>query len=265
MLYFIGLGLYPKHLTLEAIDALRRLDKAYIDTYTSIIPGFDKSIIENLVPGEVVEASRSMLEGESITRIVEEARDKNVGIITPGDPFIATTHDAIRIEALKKKIPVKTIHGITIYSLAASATGLQAYRFGKTVTLVYPEAFKPISTIQAIHDNLDRGLHTLLLLDLRLEENRVMTIPEAVEILLDLDERGILGETIAVGAARLGTPGQTIVADRLHSLGDYDYPPPPHSIIVVAKPHPVELEALHYLAGLPYKLYKRYERSRGYP
>ncbi len=251
-LYFVGLGLSSGHLTLEAIDAINEADKIIIDTYTSIVYGFTPELIASINPrAELVLARRKDLEGRSIKDIVDEAKRKNIVILVPGDPFIATTHDAIRIEALERGVTVKTIHGVSIYSVAASSTGLQIYRFGKTVTLVYPEAFKPYSTIKTIYENLARNLHTLVLLDLRLEENKAMRIAEAVDILLELDDKGILSKIIAVGLSRAGTAEQVIHADLLSGLKKYDYPGPPECIIIVATPHPVELDALKLIGGLP--------------
>ncbi|ADI31426.1 diphthine synthase [Staphylothermus hellenicus] len=267
MLYFIGLGLSINHLTLEAIDALRNADKVYIDTYTNIVPDFSLDKLVGLVgeEKEFVMAKRELLEGKNIYYIVEEASKKNIAILVPGDPFIATTHDAIRVEALRRGVKIRVVNGLSIYSLAPSRTGLQAYRFGKTVTLVYPDYFKPYSTIETIYDNLDRNLHTLLLLDLKIEENKAMTIPEAIDILIELDERRVLENIIGVGLAQLGSSMEKIVADRLADLKKYAYPSPPHSIIIVAKPHPVELDNLYYVCGLPEHLYRRYSVSKTYP
>ncbi len=262
LLYFIGLGLNPKALTLEAIEVLEKIDKVIIDKYTSIIPGFDPFIIKKYCSCEIVFARREMLEGRGVDEIVEEASTKDIAILVPGDPFIATTHDIIRIEALKRGIKVRVIHNASIYSVAASATGLQMYRFGKTVTVVYPDSFKPYSVVETIYDNLSRGLHTLLLLDLRVDEERFMNIKEAVDILLDLDSERRLSRVIGVGLARVGSSDEYLQADLLPRLKNYNYPPPPHSIIIVAKPHPVELESLYYVCNLPYKLYIEYSSRR---
>ncbi len=266
-IYFIGIGPSIKYLSIKAIEVLGRVEKIYIDTYTNIIPDFSVETIRRYCRGdvEIVYADRTMLEGRGIDAIVREAMEKEIALLVPGDPFIATTHDAIRVEALAKGVEVRVVYGVSIYSLAASATGLQAYRFGKTVTLVYPRGFKPYSVVETIYDNLDRELHTLLLLDLRIDEGVAMTIGEAVEILLDLEREyggDKLGDTIAVGLARLGTDNEYVKADLLPSLAKYNYPPPPHSIVVVAKPHPMELEALHLIADLPDNVYSKLLRKR---
>ncbi len=252
-LYFIGIGPSIDYLSVKALEILSRVDKVIVDTYTSIVDNIDH--IEDYIPGsiEIVYARRKDLEGGSIDKIVEEALSKDIALLVPGDPFIATTHDAIRIEAVKKGVKVEVIYGVSIYSMAASATGLQAYKFGKTVTLVYPTSFKPYSVIETIYDNMDRGLHTLLLLDLKLEEGIAMTIPEAVEILLTLEKElngRRLPDAIAVGLAKLGTRDEKKVADYLRNLGNHDYPGPPHAIVIVGKLHPMEKEALETLCRL---------------
>ncbi|RLG82713.1 MAG: diphthine synthase [Thermoprotei archaeon] len=270
-LYFVGLGLSISHLTLKAIEVLRKVDKIYIDTYTNIVPDFDLDVLKSIIGSKkkFVFASRKDLEGVNISRIVDEARENDIAILVPGDPFIATTHDAIRVEALSRGVSVETVHGISIYSAIASATGLQAYRFGKTVTLVRPSVSKPFSVIETIYANLKLNLHTLVLLDLKLEEGYAMTINEAVEILRELEkeysDEQLLRGVIGIGVARLATRDQVIKADLLYNLKNYSYPPPPHSIVIVAKPHPIELDLLKYIGDLPDNIYQILLKSKEYP
>ncbi len=270
-LYFIGLGPSIEYLSLKAIRVLKNADKIIVDTYTSLVPGFSIDYLRKVV-GEkpvIVMARRSDLEGKAIDSIIEEALDKDIALLVPGDPFIATTHDAIRVEAYKRGVHIETVYGVSVYGIAASASGLQAYRFGKTVTLVYPIGFKPYSVIDTIYDNLSRNLHTLLLLDLKLDKGVAMTIPEAVHILLDLEREyaiePFLDKVLGIGLARLGTSEEFVKADRLSNLDRYGYPKPPHSIIVVAKPHPIELDLMYYIGSLPRKLYIEYSRRKTYP
>ncbi|MCD6487606.1 MAG: diphthine synthase [Desulfurococcales archaeon] len=273
VLYFVGLGLNTEHLTLEAIKILSKADTVYVDSYTSIISGFSINYLKKYCKGVVRAVYRRDLEGDSIRRIVEEARYRDVVILVPGDPFIATTHDAIRLEALEKGVPIKISHGVSIYSVVASAIGLQAYRFGKTVTLVYPQDFKPYSVIEAIRDNLARNLHTLVLLDLKLEQGIAMTINEAIPIILELEKEycrstdcsPYLDKVVGVACARLGTKEEFIKADLLPRLADLETPPPPHSLVVVAYPHPIELDLLKYNAGLPSFLHRKLSMKRTYP
>ncbi len=272
MLYFVGIGPSLKYLSLKAIEILSTVDKIIVDTYTSIIPDFT---IDNLLKtidirdhDKIILAKRSDLEGKNISRIVEEAKYMDIAILVPGDPFIATTHDAIRLHALENNVSVKVVYNVSIYSLAASATGLQAYKFGKTVTLVYPEEFTPISTLETIYHNLMQGLHTLVLLDIRVEEQRIMNIREAVPIITELENKivgySILENVLAVGVARLGTDEEYIKADKLGNLAKYNYPPPPHSIVIVGYPHPIELDLLKYLGHMDKETYEYFQQRNVY-
>lgn len=247
-LLFIGLGYSLRHLTAEAIDALSRADIIYIDTYTSIYEDDFGELLKYNTRAQAFFAKRKDLEGDSIYDIIAKARNRNVVIAVPGDPFIATTHDAVRLEALKAGVEVRVINGLSVFTLILSRLGLQAYKFGKTITLVYPEAFKPHSVVEVIYDNLARGLHTIVLLDLRLEERRAMSIPEAVKILGELDERGELSDKPSVGIARIGWRDEFVAFDKLSELSKYRYPLPPHTIVVCGRLHPIEREMLEHIA-----------------
>lgn len=246
MLAFVGLGYSTRHLTLEAIEVLKAADVVFIDTYTSLYE--DPLVeIEALNPrAKYVYAKRQDLEGNSMRRVVEEAKTKRVVVAVPGDPLIATTHDALLSEAIKQGVEVKVVNGISFITMAYSRLGLQSYRFGKHVTLVYPTSFKPYSTVEVIYANLQRNLHTIVLLDLRVEESKLMTIQEAVDILLDLDETGLLGDQLSLGVARLGWRDEKVCANTLREIKKYAYPPPPHSIVVLARLSPVEGEIIEY-------------------
>ncbi len=61
--------------------------------------------------------------------------------LVPGDPFIATTHVTLRIDAEKQGIKTRIVHGTSIMSAIVSLSGLHNYKFGKTVTVPFPENF----------------------------------------------------------------------------------------------------------------------------
>ncbi|RLE66678.1 MAG: diphthine synthase [Thermoprotei archaeon] len=255
MLVFVGLGLYNcADLTLRGLEVLRHADKVYLDTYTSIVPGFSIEVLESLIGKKVVPVDRSILEGRKLINILEEAREKNVALLVPGDPFIATTHISIRLEAEKHGIKTEVVHAPSVISSAISATGLQVYKFGKIVTLVYPDpeiGFYPISSYEVLKDNFNRKLHTFFLLDLR--EDRKMTIADAVDVLFLLEEKvgdGIISsETLGIGMARIGSPDLILKAGTLEDLKKHDFGPPPHSLIIPGLLHPMEAEALLLLCN----------------
>ena len=54
---------------------------------------------------------------------------------------------------------------------AIGACGLQLYNFGQTVSLVFfTETWRPDSFYDRIKENADLGMHTLVLLDIKVKE-----------------------------------------------------------------------------------------------
>jgi len=82
----------------------------------------------------------------------------------------ATTHTDIILRARSLDIPVRVIHNASIMN-AVGACGLQLYNFGQTVSLVFfTETWKPDSFYDRIKENADLGMHTLVLLDIKVKE-----------------------------------------------------------------------------------------------
>jgi diphthine synthase len=82
----------------------------------------------------------------------------------------ATTHTDIILRARALKIPVRVVHNASIMN-AVGACGLQLYNFGQTVSLVFfTGTWKPDSFYDKIKENADLGIHTLVLLDIKVKE-----------------------------------------------------------------------------------------------
>ena len=139
-LAFVGLGLKLKHLTLEAIEVLKESDIVFLDSYTSIGEDISAETLSSFLNKQVIPVSRKDIEDEN-GKIIFDAlsRGLNVSLAVIGDPFIATTHIALLLQAIRKGLEVKIVHGISIYSAAISCSGLMSYKFGKSATIVYPK------------------------------------------------------------------------------------------------------------------------------
>jgi len=128
--------------------------------------------------------------------------------------MISTTHTDLRLRAEERGIDTRVIHGVTAQSAASSLTGLQNYRFGKATTLPFPYAHGgddvPASVIETIEANHERGLHTVVYLDIKVgtgptgpdpDHEEYMTADLAADLLAD----GWRDE-LAVVVARAGSP-----------------------------------------------------------
>ena len=82
----------------------------------------------------------------------------------------ATTHTDLLLRCSQLKIPTTTIHNASILT-ALGSTGLQMYNFGQTLSLVfYTETWTPQSWYDRLEENLRIGMHTLILVDIKVRE-----------------------------------------------------------------------------------------------
>jgi diphthine synthase len=136
-------------------------------------------------------------------------------------------------------------------------SGLHNYKFGKTVTVPFPENSSE-TPYNVIAQNKALGLHTLCLLDLKADEGRFLSINDSIKLLLAVEEKKAKGiftpETLVVGVARVGSPAPALKADAAGKLIFYDFGGPPQSLIVPGELHFTEAEALTRFAGAPEKL-----------
>jgi diphthine synthase len=135
-------------------------------------------------------------------------------------------------------------------------TGLQLYNFGQTVSMVFfLDNWKPASFYDRIAENAAIGLHTLVLLDIKVKEQsienmargrliyeppRYMTVQQCaqqmVEIEEDVKQQGVYSrDSLAVGVARVGAIDEKIVAGTLGELCDADLGKPLHSLVLLGR------------------------------
>jgi diphthine synthase len=254
-LVFVGLGLNDEQgITLKGLEETKSADAVFMETYTSRLPDFSLERFETLCGKKVRLVKRQTLEEENGKIILEAARKGKTVFLVPGDPFIATTHVTLRIDAENHGIKTRIVHGISIISAIVSLSGLHNYKFGKTVTVPFPENFSE-TPYNVIAQNKQIGLHTLCLLDLKANENQYLSINQALKMLLEIEQKKklciVTPETVAVGIARAGNSNPTLKADFVKDLEDFDFGEPPYSLIVPGELHFMEVEALVAFGGAP--------------
>ncbi|KAG7449937.1 Diphthine synthase [Guyanagaster necrorhizus] len=267
MFYIIGLGLCDeKDVTVRGLEAIKSSSRVYLEAYTSILM-VQKDRLEAFYDKPLILADRDMVETES-DEILANADREDVSLLVVGDPFGATTHTDIILRARGLGIPTRVIHNASIMN-AVGACGLQLYNFGQTVSLVFlTETWKPDSFYDRIKENADLGLHTLVLLDIKVKEQseenlargrkiyeppRYMSIRQAVSQLIEIEsvrQTGTLSPdtTLAVALSRVGggSDNQKIVAGTLTDLVNHRedaFGDPLHSLVIVGKRlHHLEVE-----------------------
>lgn len=257
-LVFVGLGLNDeKGISLNGLEEAKSADAVFMELYTSLLPDFSLKNLEHIVGKSVQILSRHDLEEENGKRILEVAEAGKAVFLISGDPFIATTHVTLRIEAAKRNIPTRIIHGASIISAIIGLSGLHNYKFGKTVTIPFRENFSE-TPYNVISQNKALGLHTLCLLDLKVDEKRYLSIKDALLMLREIEEKKKLNITsddaFVIGVARAGSNNPSLKADFMGELINFDFGAPPMSLIFAGSLHFSEVDALIAFAGAPLRL-----------
>lgn len=244
-IYFIGLGLNnEKDITVNGLEAVKKCDLVYLENYTSVL-NCSKEDLEKFYGKKIILANRSMVENED-NEIISNSKTKNVAFLVAGDSLAATTHIDLYLRAKNEGIKCFVIHNSSILT-AIGVTGLQLYKFGK-VTSIPLENQNVEAPYDVLKGNLGLGLHTLFLLDLKPEDDKFMTVNDAIRYLLKVElkrnEKLFSEKTLCIGCARVASEQQAIKYGTAKELLKFDFGKPVHCLIVPGKMHFMEEEAL---------------------
>ncbi|SCV04901.1 LANO_0G13916g1_1 [Lachancea nothofagi CBS 11611] len=264
MLYLIGLGLsYTSDITVRGLECIKKCNRIYLEHYTSILMAASLEELEDFYGKPVTLADREMVES-GCEEILHDADKHDVAFLVVGDPFGATTHTDLVLRAKRQGLPVEVIHNASVMN-AVGSCGLQLYNFGQTVSMVFfTDSWRPDSWYNKIWENRKIGLHTLVLLDIKVKEQsienmargrliyeppRYMSIAQCCEQLLEIEEnrgtKAYTPNTPAVAISRLGSATQTFKSGTIEELANYDSGEPLHSLVILGRQcHELELEYL---------------------
>lgn len=174
------------------------------------------------------------------------------------------------LRARELEIPVQTVPNASIMS-GIGACGLQLYSFGQTVSMVFfTENWRPASFYDRIKENRSIGLHTLVLVDIKVKEPnmesmargrivyeppRYMTVGQCAQQMIEIEDERKEGvctrDSLAIGAARVGGTTEKFVAGTLEELcsADDDLGPPLHSLVLLGRrTHELEMDYVRQFA-----------------
>ena len=158
-----------------------------------------------------------MIETQS-DEILKDAGTQDVALLVVGDPFGATTHTDILLRARALGIPTRVVHNASIIN-AVGACGLQLYNFGQTVSLVFfTDTWKPDSFYDRVRENADLGMHTLVLLDIKVKEQSEENLARCIFSPFPSCWMVICVRRVVLNAAQ-GTKNLRTSAIHVHSAG----------------------------------------------
>ena len=266
-LFLVGIGISDeKGISLRGLETLQACEKIFAEHYTNRLPENTLVRLEALCEKKIEILGREDVEGEKV--LLESASSVPTALIVDGDPMIATTHISLLLAAKKRGIGVEVVHSSSILSAAIGESGLQAYKFGKIVTLAYwrengkiqpnfssnrgeqgePQFnYKPMTAYDIISENLSRNLHTLLLLDI---DEKLGTMPpaHAASLLSEMENIGekkiLLPETKIVLLQGLGWSEPVRKYETIAQISKHKSTSAPAILIIPAKLHFIEEEFL---------------------
>ena len=246
MLSFVGLGISGfESIPIEGLDAISKSDIVYLEQFTSPIGKSDLEKIQNAVKGEFRPAKRWLVEDGN--EILEMAKEKNVVLLSYGDPYIATTHIELRTRAIENKTQTLSIHASSSLTSMIGECGLHFYKVGRIATIM--SEMKSLTTpYYVIYKNLIEGNHTVLLLEYNQDKDFFLDPKDALKGLLKTEQgqrRKVLTESsYVIIATRIGFKDQKIISGKISSLTNTDFGKPPHTVIIPGRLHFTESDAL---------------------
>ncbi|RZD44945.1 MAG: diphthine synthase [Thaumarchaeota archaeon] len=246
MLSFVGLGISGfESIPIEGLDIISKADVVYLEQFTSPIGKSDLDKIQNSIKGEFRPAKRWLVEDGN--EILEMAKEKDVVLLSYGDPYIATTHIELRTRAIENKTQTRSIHASSSLTSMIGECGLHFYKVGRIATIM--SEMKSLTTpYYVIYKNLIEGNHTILLLEYNQDKNFFLDPKNALKGLLETEQgqrRKVLTESsYVIVASRIGFKDQKIISGKISSLTNIDFGKPPHTVIIPGRLHFTESDAL---------------------
>ena len=246
MLWFVGLGISGiSELSDNTISVIKNADIVYLESFTSPISETEKEQLANMCDGEFKIAKRWLVEDGN--EILENAKKREVVLISYGDPYIATTHLELKTRAVTDKIETKTIHSSSIVSSLIGEIGLQYYKVGKILT-VMNDPKSMITPYNTISNNLLSKMHSVILLEYNEDKSFFLAPQDALSLLLDAEKiqngKIISLDTFAIIASRIGKSDQNITSGKISNLIKKEFGNPPHTIIIPGSLHFTESNAV---------------------
>ncbi|MGC8676190.1 MAG: diphthine synthase [Candidatus Micrarchaeia archaeon] len=240
MLFLIGLGLDVGDLSENAINAIKKCDDVFIERYTSFLPDSYDGYLARATGKAAKELERRDLE-QLAKDIVSKAASRNIAVLVPGDPLLVTTHVTLLELAGKLGVAAKTIHAPSILSVAIGESMLDVYKFGQFANVpMWQKDYKPTAFINVVKENMQKGLHSLLFLDIDQEHHKPMALEACIATMKAADETEHAGifakDPLVLVLGNVGRASQRIALSRISSAARLApmFNEMPLSIIVLA-------------------------------
>ena len=116
-LFLVGMGISDERtIPLSGFDRIEEADVVFAEMFTSLLVEGSIDRLSQLTGKEIILLGRRELEeGEEVMSAFDE--NESVCLLTAGDPLAATTHQELRLDAIRRGIDVEMINSGSIFRL----------------------------------------------------------------------------------------------------------------------------------------------------
>ena len=116
MLYLVGIGLKPEHLTLEAIETVKKCASVFVENYTS---QYASGTLEELlkITGKSFKVIGRKEVEEQFDSALLSAKSNDIALLIFGNALTATTHLQLLLDAKENEVRTRIIPGISITNM----------------------------------------------------------------------------------------------------------------------------------------------------
>ncbi len=243
MLIIAGLGVSPRSTAPLSLLERCRGARTYLDVYTTYMDEEEIVWLEEALGA--IRAGREDL--ESPEKILGEASTGDVCLLVYGDPYIATTHQSLRVMAMRRGIPVRTIYSSSFINAVLGECGLHAYKLGFIGSILRGDVGSRNYVYRQVGRTLELRRHSVII-----PTGYNGSLGDLFEDLSaaerNFKEGFFSDDTYLIAVSRAGKDDQRIVAGTLGELAkDKPQIKEPFSLVVPGELHFTEEEALEAL------------------
>ena len=214
MIYIVGLGVDPERTTPIIAEKLKQTcELSYLDTYTTKISEKLQNWLKSYLKAEPV--GREVL--ESTETLVNLAKERNICIYVYGDPYIATTHQSIRLYAERYKVEVKTIYASSFVNAVLGETGLHIYKLGFVGSMLKGDISSRNYVYKEVGRALELGKHSLIITS-GYEGDANALLNELIEAEKNFKEETFSDDRFLLIVSKAGTAEQKVIGGCLRNL-----------------------------------------------
>lgn len=249
MFILAGIGNNIDEIPIGVIKWIKKADFVFLESYTNFL---DKNSLKFLkkIRNDIKIVDRKFVE-EKLEKLILKNPNKKILLLVSGSPLFATTHISLIVFCKVNNISYKILNAPSIFD-EIGKIGISLYKFGRIISIPFHESE---SFFMDLINNIRNNLHTLILLDIDPKNDKYVSVKEALERILKLEDKYKTGlidvNKEIIVCSNLGRKNEKVLIGKISDFLNLDLDPP-ICIIFPANLNEIEKENIYNL----FKVYK---------